>query len=83
VAAIQAAAVEVDLDQVLRPQLALEQAARGDQQSARSQLEGDVAVHPRDETRLPQAAAAADDIVSGIGDRHRAKVTGHETADPP
>jgi hypothetical protein len=61
---------QIHLDEVVGAKLALEKAARGDQQPVPTQPDGYVTVGSRDETRLPETPAAAYDLAGDLTPDH-------------
>jgi hypothetical protein len=71
--------LQVDLDQVPRGEVGLEQAAGGDEDAVGRQTDRDVAIGAGDEPRLPEAAAAADYLSSDVAPADPSDVA-HERA---
>jgi len=59
--------LEVHVDEVLRGEIGLGEAARSDQDPARLVANRDVAVLAGDQSSLPQAPATEHDIAGGLG----------------
>jgi hypothetical protein len=61
---------QVHLHQIVWAKLVFEESARSDQQPVTVEPEGHVAIGSRDETRLPEAPAAAYDLARDFSPGH-------------
>lgn len=59
--------VDSDLDQVVGPEVGLEEPGRGDEEPVGREPEGQVAVGPGDESGLPEAPGTTDQRLGGLG----------------